>query len=64
MTTTTALEHQTYCLPRPGNDAPRVESYRLPRWSDDGVTQVGSVTVVRCTECGRATYDGVLDRAS
>jgi hypothetical protein len=59
MTTATALKHEEFCLPRPGADAPRVETWRAPRYAADGITPAGSVAVVRCVECGSATYDGV-----
>ncbi|MDP9459580.1 MAG: hypothetical protein M3Q22_04750 [Actinomycetota bacterium] len=57
--TTTTLEHSAYCLPRPGEDGPRVESYGVATYNRDGTAQVGSMRVVRCVECGNATYDGV-----
>lgn len=56
--TTATLSHADYCLPRPGEDQPRTESYRLPRYSDDGHA-TGSTRVDRCLECGAASYDGV-----
>lgn len=61
MATVTAatLEHKKFCLPRPDEDAPRIETYPLPRYKQDGITLDHKVTVVRCTECGVATYDGV-----
>jgi hypothetical protein len=57
-TSTAAIPHAPFCLPRPGEDAPRQETYRLPRYSDEGHA-IGSVRVDRCVECGNATYDGV-----
>ena len=59
-TTPTIPRHADYCLPRPGEDAPRMESYRAPKYGPDGLVPAGSVEVVRCLECGFATYDGVL----
>ncbi len=59
MTTATALKHEEFCLPRPGEAEPRVESWRAQKTGPDGVTPAGFVLVVRCTECGSATYDGV-----
>ncbi len=57
--TVPTLEHAGYCKARPGEDAPRVESYGIPTYSQDGATQVGSIRCLRCIECGNATYDGV-----
>lgn len=56
--TTSTLEHASFCRPRPGYDAPRIESYRATRYADDG-NPAGNTLVVRCQECGNATYDGV-----
>ncbi len=47
--TTTDLDHAEYCLPRPGNDLPRVETFPYSR--DDG--RVARIT--RCVECGVQT---------
>jgi hypothetical protein len=58
--TTTAHPHDDFCLPRPGEDEPRIETYPVPRYGEDGKPQVGAVLVRRCVECGNATYDGVL----
>lgn len=58
MTTATALRHEEFCLPRPGEDAARIEGYRQPKYDDKGLA-VASVSVVRCLECGAASYDGV-----
>lgn len=52
--------HADFCLPRPGEDAPRIEAYRAPKYGPDGLTPAGSASVVRCVECAFATYDGVL----
>ncbi len=54
--------HEHYCLPQPDADAPRIERYTLPRYGPDGIVTVSEVEVVRCTECGAATYDGVPER--
>jgi hypothetical protein len=58
--TAPTLEHAEYCKPRPGEDSPRVESYLIPRYSDDGKTQTGNTRCLRCIECGNASYDGVM----
>ncbi len=58
MTTAAAPTHAEFCLPRPGEDAPRIETYGAPRYNEQGYL-VSTVRVVRCQECGAATYDGV-----
>lgn len=55
---TTTHPHMAFCMSRPGLDEPRIESYRASRTTADGAP-AGSVAVVRCCECGSATYDGV-----
>ena len=57
------FEHAHFCTPRPEADAPRMEAYDITKYDPAGVQQVGAVHCVRCMECGRATYDGVLDRS-
>ena len=60
MSTTTppSFKHEEFCLPRPGEDGPRMETYRQPKYAADGITQAGTVEVCRCIECGAACYDG------
>ncbi len=58
MTIAATFEHAEYCLPRPGADAPRMEKYGSPRYNEQNQV-VAVVTVLRCQECGAATYDGV-----
>ncbi len=53
----TAPMHEEFCRPRPGEDAPRIERYGSPRYNEQGHV-VSVVQVVRCQECGNATYDG------
>ncbi len=55
---TTTLEHEPFCLPRPGEDAPRIEKYSAYRYNEQGIA-VSTIHVVRCTECAVAAYDGV-----
>ncbi len=50
------LEHEPFCLPRPGNAEPRTERYTLNRTALDGVTVTGRTVVHRCQECGAAAY--------
>lgn len=59
----TALEHLYFCTPRPGEDGPRIEAYTSPRYSQDGISQIGAVRCVRCLECGVTSYDGVQPRS-
>lgn len=63
MTTTVALEHLYFCTPRPGEDGPRIEGYSVPKYTADGVSQIGVVRCTRCMECGVIAYDGVQPRA-
>ncbi len=46
------LRHEEFCLPRPGADAPRIESY--PFYSDGQAGGRPAVThiITRCIECG------------
>ena len=56
----TIPRHADFCLPRPGEEAPRIEVDRLPKYGPDGIAPAGFAQRVRCLECGFATYDGVL----
>lgn len=47
--TPTNLDHMEYCLPRPGNDEPRTETFNYTR--DDGMV----ASIDRCQECGTQT---------
>ncbi len=58
-TRTSTHPHMAYCLPRPGLDEPRIERYTQTVYDQDGITPVRSCQIVRCVECGSATYDGV-----
>ena len=56
--TVDTLDHEDFCLPRPGEDEVRRETYTLPVYDDnDHVTRY--VHVERCQECGVIAYDGV-----
>ena len=50
------VRHEEFCLPRPGESEPRIESY--PHLADDPKTGRSQPThdVTRCLECGAATY--------
>lgn len=51
-----ALRHEEFCLPRPGEQAPRIE--RFTATSDDPTTgkSIPTHDVMRCLECGAANY--------
>lgn len=51
------IRHEEFCLPRPGADGPRVESY--PYLADDVASGRSRpvATVTRCIECGATHYD-------
>ena len=51
---TTEVQHEPFCLPRPGNDEVRMESWLADKY--DGEAIVGKTRVVRCIECGAACY--------
>lgn len=55
-TTAPKIRHEEFCLPRPGMDEPRIESY--VHTDDDPKTGLSRPThdVSRCLECGAATY--------
>lgn len=55
-TMTDEVRHEEFCLPRPGEKAPRVESY--VHMGDDPKSGRSAPThdVTRCLECGAATY--------
>lgn len=49
------LRHEVFCLPRPGELAPRIESYVA--LSDDPKGRSRPThDVTRCLECGAASY--------
>lgn len=52
-----SVRHEDFCLPRPGEEGPRVESY--PYLADDPATNRSRVVarVTRCVECGATTYE-------
>ncbi len=54
----TTIEHATFCLPRPGATEPRIESFTLTRYADDGITAVAFPRVTRCIECGEQVVVG------
>lgn len=51
------IRHEEFCLPRPGEDGPRVESYS--HLGDDPTTGRSRpiARVTRCLECGATHYD-------
>lgn len=54
---TITLEHEHFCLPRPGAPEPRTETYRAERTNEAGVV-TSRPTVTRCIECGAQTIVG------
>jgi hypothetical protein len=57
--TATKIRHEDFCLPRPGANEPRIESFKT--YSDDPGTGRSRPThmVLRCLECGAATYQQI-----
>lgn len=53
---TAKVRHEEFCLPRPGETKPRVESY--VHMGDDPASGRSAPThdVTRCLECGAANY--------
>lgn len=50
-TTAPEIEHEPFCLPRPGEGGPRIDSFLADRTDEAGhVTSRPRVT--RCCECG------------
>lgn len=56
---TDTIRHADFCLPRPGETEPRIETFRADRTGEDGLTVVARPVVSRCLECGEQTVDGV-----
>ncbi len=46
--TTTTIDHEKFCLPRPGETEPRTERYTAVRYGPDGTTVVSRPVVHRC----------------
>ena len=53
--TPTKVRHEAFCLPRPNEQAPRIESY-VALSDDPGGRSRPTHDVVRCLECGAASY--------
>ena len=55
-TMTDKVRHEDFCLPREGEKGPRIESY--VHMGDDPASGRSAPThdVIRCLECGAATY--------
>ena len=49
------LRHEEFCLPRPGAEKPRIEGYVHYEDGPHG-RSVPTHDVIRCMECGAATY--------
>lgn len=50
--TTDIITHAGFCLPRPGEAAPLIETYRREGYSEDGRHVIARLMVLRCQECG------------
>lgn len=57
MTASNIVEHEKFCLPRPGETAPRIEEFSVAV-SDANGAPLGRRHIVRCQECGSQTVDG------
>lgn len=57
MTTANLVDHEPFCLPRPGELEPRIEAFSVAV-SDAAGAPLGRRDVVRCQECGSETVDG------
>jgi len=60
MNTSTAarqLEHEKFCMPRPGETEPRIESFTAER-TDPAGRVTSRPTVTRCCECGSQVVEG------
>jgi len=55
---TATIEHEPFCLPRPGESEPRIESFPVTRYGSDGYPTGSRATVTRCQECGAQTLVG------
>lgn len=53
------VRHEEFCLPRPGADEPRIESF--PYYGDDAATGRSRIThrITRCMECGASHYEQI-----
>ncbi len=57
MTAANVVEHEKFCLPRPGELEPRIEAFSVAV-SDAAGAPMGRRDVTRCIECGSQTVDG------
>jgi len=57
-TTTNAVKHEPFCLPRPGETEPRMETFLTTRYDPDGVTVIARLRCTRCQECGAQEIRG------
>lgn len=48
--------HEVFCLPRPNQDAPRLEGFISYEDDVNGRSRPAAY-VTRCVECGAATYE-------
>ncbi len=60
---TDTLDHEPFCLPRPGETEPRTESYRADQYDEHG-RLIARPLVERCVECGTHRVTGALPSVS
>lgn len=51
------IRHEEFCLPRPGEDGPRVESYSYLADDPKSGRSQPTAQVTRCIECGATHYE-------
>ena len=50
-----SVRHEEFCLPRPGEDKPRIEGFVAYEDTTAGRSRP-AMDVTRCIECGAASY--------
>lgn len=58
---TVEVRHEHFCLPRPDQEAPRIEGFVAYVDTDAGRSEP-ALYVTRCLECGAATYERMENR--
>jgi hypothetical protein len=61
---TDTLTHEDFCLPRPGETAPRIETYRAEQSGPDTGAVINRPLVTRCVEGGTDRDRRAADRRS
>jgi len=60
-TTTPKVRHEEFCLPRPGSDEPRIESFFFYEDDPKGGRSKATHLITRCIECGAQTNKQIGD---